>query len=100
MTIEVALVVSVVSVSLAFCFGFATWKRKKSHDDKSDASELTTVIVSLESIKDGIKEIKIETSNVKAEVRELRDGNIRTEESLKSAWRRIEAIENKIIGKG
>ena len=81
MTIEVALVVSVVSVSLAFCFGFATWKRNKSHDDKSDASELTTVIVSLENIKDGIKDI-------------LTKGRGRV------VVKRIETIENKIIGKG
>ena len=95
MTIEVALLLTGVSVAFAVYFGLSNVKRNKSQDDKKEASDLTTVIVSLESIKDGIKEIKTEISNVKDEVREQRDNQIRLEESLKSAWKRIETIEGK-----
>lgn len=95
MTIEVALLISGVSLAFGIYTGLFNLKRNKAQDDKKEASDLTTVIVSLESIKDGIKEIKTEISNVKDEVREQRDNQIRLEESLKSAWKRIEIIEGK-----
>lgn len=95
MTIEVTILLSVIAVCLSGIFGFAIYRRNTKTDDKAEASQMTTVIVSLESIKDGIKEIKLDMSNVKDEVREQRDNQIRIEESLKSAWKRIEILEER-----
>jgi hypothetical protein len=95
MSIEVTILLSVISVCLTAFFGYAIFRRNAKSDDKAEASQMTTVIVSLESIKDGIKEIKLDMSNVKNEVREQRDNQIRLEESVKGAWKRIEIIEGK-----
>jgi peptidoglycan hydrolase CwlO-like protein len=95
MTIEVTILLSVIAVCLSAIFGYAIFRRNAKTDDKAEASQMTTVIVSLESIKDGIKEIKLDMSNVKDEVREQRDNQIRIEESLKSAWKRIEILEER-----
>lgn len=93
MTIEVALLISGVSLAFGIYTGITNLKRNQKTDTKQDTAELTTVIVKLENIGNGIAEIKSEMSNMKNEVREQRDNQIRLEESLKSAWKRIEIIE-------
>ena len=55
MTIEVALLLSAVSVSFGILMGLSNMKRNQKCDTKQDVSEMTTVIVGLESIKDLIK---------------------------------------------
>ena len=93
MTIEVALLLSAVSVSFGILMGLSNMKRNQKCDTKQDASEMTTVIVGLESIKDLIKEIKLDMSNVKDDVKLEMELRIRLDESLKSAWKRIEVLE-------
>lgn len=95
MTIEVALLISGVSLAFAIYQGVSNLKRNEKSDAKADASEMTTVIVKLENINTGITEIKSELSNVKTDIKDDREKIIRLEESLKSAWKRIEVIESK-----
>lgn len=92
MTIEVALVISGLSLAFGVYQGIASMKRNQRADDKQDATQLTTVIVKLENISSGISEIKADMRNVKDEVRELRDRVIKVEDSAKSAHRRINEI--------
>lgn len=92
MTIELAYVISGLSLAFAIYTGIASMKRNQKVDDKKDASELTTVIVKLENISNGITEIKSELNNVKSDRKEDREQIIRLEESLKSAWKRIEEL--------
>ena len=93
MTVEVALVISIVSVGFGIWSGITNIKRNQKNDTKADASELTTVIVKLENIETGITEIKSEMSNVKSDVKETRERIIRVEESAKQAHKRIDAFE-------
>lgn len=90
MTIEVALVISAISLAFGIYQGVSGMKRAQRTDDRQDASQLTTVIVKLENIGAGISEIKSDMRNVKDEVRELRDRLIKVEDSAKAAHRRIE----------
>lgn len=92
MTIEVALVISALSLAFGIYQGVSSMKRAQRHDDKHDATQLTTVIVKLENIGAGISEIKADMRNIKDEVRELRDRIIKVEDSTKSAHRRIEEL--------
>ena len=94
MTIEVALLISGVSVAFGIYTGISNLKRNQKNDTKQDVSEMTTVIVKLENISNGITEIKSELNNVKNDRKEDREKIIRLEESLKSAWKRIQIIEN------
>ena len=93
MTIEVALLISGVSVAFGIYAGVVNLKRNKKIDDKKDATEMTTVIVKLENINNGITEIKSEMTNVKNDIRESRERLIKVEESAKQAHKRIDALE-------
>ena len=92
MTIEVALLISGVSVAFGIFAGISNIRRNQKIDDKKDATEMTTVIVKLENISNGITEIKSEINNVKNDIKEDRERIIRVEESVKQAHKRIDEI--------
>ena len=92
MTIEVALVISALSLAFGIYQGITNMKRNQRNDDRHDATQLTTVIVKLENIGVGVSEIKSDMRSMKDEVRELRDRLIKVENSTASAHRRIEEL--------
>ena len=92
MTIEVALVISALSLAFGIYQGVSNMKRNQKADNVQEASQMTTVIVKLENIGAGISEIKSDMRNVKDEVRDLRDRIIKVEDSAKSAHRRIDEL--------
>lgn len=100
MTIEVALLISVCSLAFAMYQGIANLKRNKATDDRKEASEMTTVIVKLESIGKDTGEIKNDMKDVKQDVRKNTEQIIRIDESLKSAWKRINLLEGKVVDSG
>jgi len=93
LTIEVARLISGVSVAFGIFAGISNLRRNQKLDDKRDATEMTTVIVKLENIGIGISEIKNEMTNVKNDIRESRERLIKVEESAKQAHKRIDALE-------
>lgn len=92
MTIEVALLISGISVAFGIYAGVVNLKRNEKADTKADTAEMTTVIVKLENIGNGITEIKNEMINVKNDIKEDRERIIRVEESAKQAHKRINEI--------
>ena len=94
-SIEITILLSVISVSYAIYFGLKRLKRNETLDIKSDTAQLTTVIVKLENISIGISEIKAELFNVKNDIKEDRERIIRLEESVKQAHKRIDGLEKK-----
>ena len=98
MTIEVALVISALSLAFGIYQGVSNMKRNQRTDNVQEASQMTTVIVKLENIGDGITEIKTDMRSVKDEIRDLRDRLIKVEQSTKDAHRRID--ENHFPEKG
>ena len=94
-TIEIALLISMVSVGISILTTVYNFRRGNKADNQKDASEMTTVIVKLENINTGIAEIKMDFKSVQSEVKDLRDKVIINEQSLKSAWKRIESLEKK-----
>lgn len=95
MTIEVAILLSVVSASFAVFFGLKGMRRNQKKDDTEEASTTTTVIVKLENISAGIAEIKAEMNNLRCDLREQRERLVIVEESAKSAHKRIDEIRKK-----
>lgn len=93
MTIEVAFLISVVSVCFSIFSGIVTMRRNKSADDKIEATQLTSVIVKLENIDMGVTEIKSEMKSVKEDTKNNSERLTRLEESAKSAHKRLDAIE-------
>lgn len=93
MTIELAMLISVISVVFGLYQGATNLKRNSKVDTKTDATEMTTVIVKLENIGNGISEIKTEMSNVKEDMKDIRDRVIRVEESSRQAHKRLDGME-------
>ena len=94
MTIEVALLISGVSLAFGIYKGITNMRRNNKKDDQNEATQLTTVIVKLENIGIGITEIKSEMSNLKNDIKESRERLIKVEESAKQAHKRIDRLEN------
>lgn len=93
MTIELALLISGVSLAFGIYQGIVNMRRNNRNDDRNDATQLTTVIVKLENIGNGITEIKSEMTNVKNDIKEDRERIIRAEESAKQAHKRLDTLE-------
>ena len=93
MTIEVAVLISALSVAFAIYQGIVNLKRNKAADDKTEASEMTTVIVKLEGISKDTSEIKNDIKDVKNDVKHNSESIIRLDESLKSAWKIINHMQ-------
>lgn len=102
MTIEAALLISGISVTFGIYQGVSNLKRSERTEAKNDASELTTVIVKLENIGDGIKEIKSELGNIKQDINDITVRLVKVEESSKSAHKRLDTCEKycKRMGEG
>lgn len=82
----IPIIISVLSLLLA-AYTFL------SKESKENTSELTTVIVKLENIGSGIADIKAELNTIKKDQRDDHDRLIRLDESLDSAWHRINTLE-------
>ena len=93
MSVELSILIPVVSVVFAIYAGLSNLKRNQSQDDKNTASQMTTVIVKLENIGNGIAEIKSEISNAKEDIKENRERIVKVEESTKQAHKRLDMFE-------
>ena len=88
MTSYITVVVSIFSLLLA---GYTFL----SKSNKENTTELTTVIVKLESIATGIGDIKNEINLIKNDQKEDHDKLIQIEASIKSAWKQIDIISGR-----
>ena len=95
MSIDISLLLSAVSVCVAVVVAVTNIKRSNAHDSHREASDLTTLIVKLENINEGINEIKSEMRNMKNDIQDLRDRLIIVEQSVKCAHHRIDTINSK-----
>lgn len=93
MVIDVPILISALSLLVAIIVAITSIRRGNSADDKQSASQITTLIVKLENIADGVNEIKSDMRNVKNDVQDLRDRLIIVEQSCKSAHHRIDGID-------
>ena len=77
-----SIVISVCSLLLA-AYTFLT------KNNKDNTTALTTLVVKLESISEGISDIKREINSIKDDQKQDHDRIVRLEESLSSAWVQI-----------
>lgn len=83
MTVELTILISVISLVFGLYVGLFNISRNKRTDTQSDAAQLTTVIVKLENIGLGITEIKSEMSSVKKDISENKAKWIELETKMK-----------------
>lgn len=83
MTVEIAIVLSGISLIFAIVSGVSNMKRKARTDDRKDASELTTVIVKLENIGNDIKDIKTDLRDMKLDIQNHAEKIVKLEQQVK-----------------
>ncbi len=90
MTIEVAMLISIISVVFGVYQTIVSLGRDKSKDDKDDVEEVTTVKVILEHIREDLKEINNDVKELKGQYTDIvaRLGNV--EASAKRAHERLD----------
>ena len=69
MKIEIALLISGISMAFGIYSGLSALRRNAKADSKKEGAELTMVIVKLEGISEGIAEIKTDLSHVKGDIK-------------------------------
>lgn len=95
MQVEITVIISFLSLCVAGVVAITSIRRNKSTDDKKEASEMTTLIVKLENINNGVNEIKSDMRNMRNDIQDLRDRLIIVEQSTKSAHHRLDGLEGK-----
>ena len=71
MTIELTILISVLSFSFAVYTGVSNMKRNQRAETKSETTSMTTVIVKLENISASIGELKTSTKSFQEEIKDL-----------------------------
>ena len=98
MTIEVALVISGISLAFGLYQGVSNLKKAEKQENKSEAAQITAVIVKLETIGEGVNEIKADMRNIKNDIYEIRERLTKVEESSKGAHHRIDEMKGEKRG--
>lgn len=93
MTIEIALIISAVSLGFGIYQGVSNLRRNDHQDNRAEATQITAVIVKLETIGEGVNEIKVDMRNIKNEINDIRERLTKVEESTKSAHHRLDGME-------
>lgn len=83
MTIEVALVISALSLAFGIYTGISNLRRNNKNDVKSESAQLTTVIVKLETIGNDIKEVKSDLREVKDDIKDHSNRLVAVEQQIK-----------------
>lgn len=71
MTIELTILISVISVSVAVLSFAFTQRRNAKQEDTEDATQLTTIIVKLGHMQDDMKELKNRMESINEDIRSL-----------------------------
>ena len=95
MTIEVTILISVVSVASAIYFGLKSNRRNDIKDIQEKAERDTRINIKLDDISGDVKDVKYDISSVKKKVDDIDRRLIIVEQSTKSAHHRIDRIEGK-----
>ena len=95
MQIEVALLISVITMTFGIYSGIASIKRHNKTDNKRESEQMTKMIVKLEGISEGISEIKAELIKDKEEIKQLTERLIVAEQSVKIAHKRLNELFDK-----
>lgn len=94
MTIEIALLLSIISVGFGVFSAVSSKMRNDRKDTESEAEEKvgthTLLMTKLENIADDVKDIKRDYRETNIEVQNLRERVVAVEQSLKSYHKRLD----------
>ena len=92
MTIEVSLLVGIVSVAFAIYFGLKSNRRNEVKDIEEKAARDTKINIKLNDISSDVKDIKYDISATNKKVEEIDKRVVIVEQATKSAHHRIDDL--------
>ena len=92
MTVELAVIISIISLGFGIYSGVANLKRNSRNDTKMNQSQLTTVIVKLENIGNDVSEMKSDLRDVKEDLKNHSERLVKIEQQVK-------VLNNAIFGR-
>lgn len=98
MSIEIALLISIVSVSFSIFFGLKNSKRTDENDIEARVRDNTQINMKLDEISRNVTDIRNDVSSLRKDINSHNERLIKVEESCKSAHHRLNMLENRVIG--
>lgn len=95
MSVELTVLISVVSVLFAIYTGINNLKRNNVSDIKKDAAETATINIKLDTINKGVEDIRIEQKSTNKDIKDLNERLIMVEQSAKLAHYRLDEMSEK-----
>lgn len=92
MSVEVALLISIVSVAFSIFFGLKNNKRSDNKDIAKDAEEKAETKIMLRQISGDVSEMKNSFTVMRDDVRQLTERMVIVEQSVKSAHKRVDDL--------
>lgn len=87
--------ISMLGVIVAIYLGFKNSKRDDTQDSTKIEKELTKLSATMDNVRDGVDDIRIEFRSQQNQINNLSERVVRVEESDKSAHKRIDKIEER-----
>ena len=92
MTIEIALLISIVSVSFSIFFGLKNNKRTDEKDIAEKIARDTRTDMKLDEISKDVKEVKDTVRSIQSDVKDHEGRIVKIEASLKAEHKRLDEI--------
>lgn len=96
MSVEVALIVSIVSVAFSVYFGLKNNKRTDTKDIEERVKSDTVINMKLDEIGRNVQTLTKEMTSLREDINSHNERLIKVEESTKSAHHRLNMIEEKL----
>lgn len=96
MTVEVAVLISIVSVAFSVYFGLKNNKRSDSKEIEDRVKDNTTINIKLDNINSMVQDIKAEITSMRTDIKSHNDRIIMLEASCKQAHKRIDELNSRL----
>lgn len=96
MQVEIAYLISIVSLAFSVFFGLKSSKHTDTKDIEERVKDNTRINMKLDAIAGTTQEIKSEISTMREEINKHNDKIIKLEQSLKSTHHRLDTLEERM----
>lgn len=96
MQVEIAYLISIVSLAFSVFFGLKSSKHTDTKDIEERVKDNTRINMKLDAIAGTTQEIKSEISTMREEINSHNDKIIKLEQSLKSAHHQLDTLEERM----
>lgn len=99
MQVELALLISIVSVAFSIFFGMKNNKRSDTKEIEERVKTDTIINTKLDNIVSTMQDVKNEIASMRNDIQSHNDRLIKVEESVKQAHKRLDEITLRLDGK-